>query len=95
LRTLHIAEPPDGCAVLYVEASAQAAERTLIGAAPASVLTVSNAMNFLPQGGIIELFSEGNRLRFRVSLGNAQRAGLKISSRLLELASSVEQERSK
>jgi hypothetical protein len=95
LRTLRIAEPPDSCAVLYVEASAQPTERTLIGAVPASVLTVSNAMNFVQQGGIIELFSEGNRLRFKISLGNAQRAGLKISSRLLELASSVEQEHSK
>ena len=56
------------------------------------LLTVSDSANFLHEGGIIALFAEGNRLRFRISLGNARHANLRISSSLLQLASSVEKE---
>jgi len=41
-------------------------------------------------GGMIELFAEDNRLRFKVNVENAERAGLRISSNLLQLAASVE-----
>ena len=63
-----------------------------IGVLRAPVLTVSNGKDFAHLGGIIELFTEGNRLRFIVNLANAKRAGIKISSSLLQLASVVEKD---
>jgi hypothetical protein len=36
------------------------------------------------------MYSEGNRIRFNINQENARRAGLKISSSLLQLASKVE-----
>ncbi|MEJ1965279.1 MAG: YfiR family protein [Gammaproteobacteria bacterium] len=80
------------CEVLFIDAGELAAVASSIGARPIALLTVSDAPDFLESGGIIELFDEGNRLRFRVSLENARRANLHISSSLLQLASSVERE---
>jgi hypothetical protein len=54
------------------------------------VLTVSDAKAFIRNGGMIELFADSNRLRFNVNVGNAHRAGLRISASLLELAAAVD-----
>ena len=51
-----------------------------------SVLTVGQAPGFVQMGGMIGLFQEDNKIRFDVNLGAAERAGLKISARLLALA---------
>jgi uncharacterized protein DUF4154 len=81
-----------GCQVLYVDGPQLGIATALINARAPALLTVSDGTNFLHEGGIIELFAEGNRLRFRISLDNARHANLRISSSLLQLASSVEKE---
>jgi hypothetical protein len=91
-RRLAPNESPVGCQVLYVDSELMAATAKTINARTPALLTVSDASDFLRSGGIIELFAEGNRLRFRVNLENAKRAHLRISSSLLRLASSVEKE---
>jgi hypothetical protein len=53
----------------------------------AGVLTVSDAPGFAAAGGIIELFVEGNKVRFTINMGAASAAGLAVSSRLAQLAS--------
>lgn len=50
------------------------------------VLTVSDDESFTRKGGHISFFSENNRLRFEINWQAANRAKLKISSRLLKLA---------
>ena len=50
------------------------------------VLTVGEFEGFLDSGGDITFASEPNRIRFDVNLGAASKAGLRISSRLLNLA---------
>jgi len=86
-RVLSKGESAAGCQLLYVEAE--------VGSAPDTsgqpVLTVSDAPDFARHGGMVELFSEGNRLRFNINLEVARRAGLRISSSLLQLASHVEE----
>ncbi|MEP7246283.1 MAG: YfiR family protein, partial [Gammaproteobacteria bacterium] len=82
-----------GCDMLYLGSGALGTSSESAEKVPA-VLSVSEAQDFIHHGGIIELFAEGNRLRFRINLANAHRAGLRISSSLLQLASSVDQEQS-
>ncbi len=50
------------------------------------VLTVGDIENFTKAGGVIAFTLEDNRVRFAINVDAAQRAGLKISSKLLSLA---------
>jgi len=54
-----------------------------------STLTVGEAEGFAVLGGIINLTVEGNKVHFEVNRLAADRAGLRISSRLLSLAKIV------
>jgi hypothetical protein len=73
--------------MLYLDSALPPAVRALSDQTDA--LTVSNAKNFARSGGMIELFTENNRLRFIINLENAKRAGLRINPSLLQLAASV------
>ena len=54
-----------------------------------SVLTVSDMEGFAQQGGVINLVIRNQRLGFEINEDAAQRANLKISSKLLKLAKVV------
>jgi hypothetical protein len=60
--------------------------RSLTGA---SVLTVGESEGFAVRGGIINFTVEEGNIRFEINRRAADRAGLKISSRLLNLAKIV------
>lgn len=80
------------CHLLYIaNPSARQIHRILGHLPQPAVLTVSDAPGFLAMGGIIEIYRENNRTRFKVNIGNAGHQGLDISSRLLNLATVVEQ----
>jgi hypothetical protein len=51
-----------------------------------SVLTVSETDGFTEAGGMINFVREGNKFRFQINNKAAQRAKLKISSKMLGLA---------
>jgi hypothetical protein len=88
VRPMTGAESRAGCDVLYLDAAltgSHVPENVTPGA-----LTVSDGTDFAAHGGMIELFAEGNRLRFNINLPSAQRAGLRISSNLLQLAAHIE-----
>ncbi len=53
------------------------------------VLTISDKQGFVREGGMIELFREKNRIRFKINLRAATAVHLKISSKLLKLAREV------
>ncbi len=89
-RSLEARDPTKGCQIVYIELLAPGSKSSL-GAADAGVLTVGDQRDFIHQGGIVGLFTENNRLRFNINLEIARRAGLKISSSLLQLASHVEE----
>ena len=97
LRELKTGDAPSGCDVLYVEAS-MGTLRSLSANWPdwqsRPILTIGDEKDFARHGGVIGLFTEQNRLRFSVNIENARRAGLKISSALLQLALSVEKDAS-
>lgn len=86
VREIEDAGSTAGCHVLYIEKPVHVARVETAG----PLLTVSDVSGFADAGGTIELFTQQNRLRFIINLENARRAGLRISSNLLQLAAAVE-----
>ena len=79
-----------GCQVVFITNSAQGNINAIIATlAGANVLTVGEQEGFVKQGGTIGFTTGGEKVRFEINTGAAQRAGLEISSRLLKLASRV------
>ena len=76
------------CQVLFISPSAKSKISEMIsGLGSASVLTVGETDRFAESGGMINFVKEGNKIRFEINEVAAKRAGLKISSKLLSLAS--------
>jgi len=91
-RDIAVRYAPDAAAargshVLFVAApfAAQSAA-TLKAAGGPSVLTVSDAEGFCAAGGCIRFFAEDNRIRFEINPAAANRAGVKLQAKLLQLA---------
>ena len=75
------------CHVLYIgETNTPRVAAILDELQKAPVLTVSNGDEFVRTGGMIGLFIEEGRMRFAINPDAAQRAGVRLSSRLLQLA---------
>lgn len=53
------------------------------------VLTVGETTSFAKLGGMITFVLQEDKIRFEINVGSAQRAGLKISSQLQKLATTV------
>lgn len=50
------------------------------------VLTIADTDNFSGAGGMIRFFSEENKLRFEINTKATDKAGIKVSAKLLQLA---------
>lgn len=72
------------CHVLFVPRGVAAAPY-LRDTATAPVLTVGESPDFVEQGGAIKFVLDGGRVRFEINQQAAERAQLRISSRLLQL----------
>lgn len=73
--------------VLFVASSeAPSLERILKILDGVPVLTIAEMDQFAERGGMINLTTDGNRVRFEVNLEAINRAGLKASSQMLRLA---------
>lgn len=90
IRRLTSADDPRQCQILFFRASetddAPDILRTLDNA---PVLTVGENANFIAVGGMIRFVQTGRRIRFEINPDAAERASLKISSRLLRVADIV------
>ncbi len=81
---------PAGCQILFVSRSERdQLPQVLAAVKDAPVLTVADTQGFLEQGGIINFLIEGSKVRFEINNEAANRAGIKISSKLLQLARRV------
>jgi len=81
------------CHVLFVCASeTKRLPEILAAARKTSVLTVSDIDRFAEQGGITNFYTENNKVRFKINLSAAERAGTKISSQLLRLGTIIREE---
>jgi hypothetical protein len=87
VRRLGASDTARACRVLYAGAGAsREAAAALPGLRTAPVLTVGDFPGFVTVGGIIELRVEDRKLRFDINLKAAEKAGLKLSSKLLGMA---------
>jgi len=94
LRRLRREQEARGCQILFVSASERKRLRPLLESLKGtSILTVGESDGFAQQGVMINFILEENRVHFEINVDAAERAGLKISSRLLSLAKVVRGER--
>jgi hypothetical protein len=78
------------CHVLFIGRAPAARATELIKAADDSpVLTIGESSTFLKSGGIVNFVSEAGHVRFDVNRSRFEAQGLRLSSRLLKLARSV------
>lgn len=80
----------DGCHVLFISRSERGRIPEILAAVQsAPVLTVADTEGFLDQGGGINFMLEGSKVRFEINQEAAERAGIRISSKLMSLARRV------
>jgi hypothetical protein len=85
--------PARGCHLLFI--SFREAKRTaqrLDALKDVPVLTVGDDDKFAEQGGVAQLITEGDRMRFAINVTAAQRAHVTLSSKLLSLAQIIKSE---
>jgi hypothetical protein len=83
VRELKKGDRVDGCHLAYV---APADPEILESAKSLPVLTVGDQTDFCRAGGIINLRVVEDRVRFEVNVAQARKAGLKLDSQFLRLA---------
>jgi hypothetical protein len=81
------------CQIAFISPSeAKRLPEILAGLRGSSILTVGEADHFAQLGGMIQFTLEGNKVRFAINVDAAERARLKVSSKLLSLATVVHDE---
>jgi hypothetical protein len=81
---------PKACQVLFISNTAPEVPK-LLSSLRAPVLTIGERASFIREGGMVAFLLENRRVRFGISKTNAEAAGLRLSSKLLSVARSVEQ----
>jgi hypothetical protein len=90
LRTANDAAEAARCHLLFVPRAEAARFVGLVDRlAGTAVLTIGESPEFLDRAGIVNFVLEKNRVRFDIDAAAADRAGLRVSSRLLRLAQTV------
>lgn len=89
VRQLHAQGQVQGVHVLYFGAVAWIERTHWVPTNAPSPVLVTNAPGGIDQGATIGFVSEGSRVRIEASLPAAQKAGVKLSSRLLVVAKRV------
>jgi len=78
------------CQILFVSASEQKHQRAILESTKTSdVLTVGETDTFVAEGGVVGFNLERGRIHFDINLQAAQLQRLRISSKLLSLATNV------
>jgi hypothetical protein len=79
------------CHILYLDADHRGDESEVLATlGQRSVLTVSDTDDFAVRGGVANFVTVDDKVRFVINKRAADAAGLKISSRLLQIAQVVE-----
>ena len=87
-------EALDECHILYVSQSEHTRQLPILAALRNKpILTVSDIEGFSQKGGMITLINIDQQIQFEINPSAITRAGLKISSKLIELATVVNEEK--
>jgi len=87
VRSVSTAKQAAGCHVVFVGGSEQKRVQPVIDELKgASILTVGESADFLENGGIVNFKIKDSRVRIEINSQCAERAQLRISSKLLSLA---------
>jgi hypothetical protein len=89
VRRLSASPEPRACQVLFADGAQRDTRRLLASLGP-GVLTVGEGEGFLRDNGMIAFVLDNRRVRFDINQSAAERAALKLSSRLLNVARAVE-----
>jgi hypothetical protein len=93
VKTLRANDKLSACHIVFVPVTEKdQADRIVRGLKGSRTLTVGETEGFAVLGGIINLTVEGNKVHFEINQVAAERAGLKISSRLLSIAKIVKEQ---
>lgn len=83
-----------GCQIVFINgAPADQSTEWLAAFARLGVLTVSDEANFASRGGMIGFVKEEGKIRFEINQVVTERAGLKLSSKLLQVGKKVDPQR--
>lgn len=89
-RRLKPLQEAEGCHILFISASERRRLPQIFEALQGlSLLTVGESERFARLGGIINFTLEQNKIRFEINVDAAERTGLKLSAKLLKLATIV------
>lgn len=90
LRLLTRLQDIQGCNIVFLSRAEARRQRAILRSLRGvPVLTVGETDDFLSDGGMIRFHIEQDRIRFDINLGAADLSQIKVSSRLLLLASAV------
>jgi hypothetical protein len=85
LTAAAIPGPEPGCHVVFTPRTSNV-QAYVRAAAGTPTLTVGETVDFIQLGGMINFTLEQGKVRFEINRSAAERVGLRISSRLLQLA---------
>jgi hypothetical protein len=83
----HLQSLPSDCHALFISPSEKSRLRPILetlGSLP--ILTIGDTEGFAKAGSMVNFINKNNTIRFEINLDASRKAGLKISSQLLELA---------
>jgi hypothetical protein len=90
VRRVREAGKSRGCHFLFIGASEKNKLKSILKTLASSpAVTVSDMRGFAGAGGVVQFVMEEHKVRFIVNAAAAERAGLKISSKMLRLARKV------
>ncbi len=85
-----LADNVDRCHILFIGRSTQPLQQRILDQVRGkSILTVSDEEEFTRRGGVIGFVTVNGKVKLQVNRSSAERADLRISSRLLRLADEV------
>ena len=87
IRRFDEGDDVSGCHILFISSSERKRlPQILDGLKNSCTLTVSESDEFTQSGGMISFVRQENTIRFEINVEAARRAGLKLSSKLLQVA---------